>query len=74
MRGQLFADPVELAAREANEAALVCPVCAAALEPRSFAGQAVDRCPAGHGVWLDDGELAASLREVAPPGGTTRPG
>lgn len=64
MRGEVFADPIELLAREPHEAALKCPGCGAALEPKTFAGQPVDRCPAGHGVWLDDGELSASLRDV----------
>jgi hypothetical protein len=68
MKGELFADPVSLPERAVSEKALRCPGCGEALEPKSFAGQAVDRCPKGHGVWLDDGELAASLRSV----GTTR--
>lgn len=66
MRDELFADELELAARDAEEAALACPGCGAALVPAMFVGQKVDRCPAGHGVWLDDGELAASLRGVVP--------
>jgi Zn-finger nucleic acid-binding protein len=40
-----------------------CPVCGEALratplpeKPRII----VDRCPQGHGVWFDDGELAAA--------------
>jgi Zn-finger nucleic acid-binding protein len=64
IRDELFADPVDLAARPPHEKALVCPGCGDALEPKSFGGQPVDRCPKGHGVWLDDGELAASLREL----------
>src|SRR5262245_52094645 len=64
MRDELFADDVELPARAATEHALRCPGCGADLAPTRFAGQPVDRCPAGHGVWLDDGELAASLREI----------
>jgi hypothetical protein len=68
MKGELFADEVALPARGATETALRCPGCGDALEPKAFAGQAVDRCPRGHGVWLDDGELAASLRTF----GTTR--
>lgn len=66
MRDGLFADPLELVPRAADEAALACPACAAALEPATFAGQPIDRCPAGHGVWLDDGELTAALRAVVP--------
>src|SRR5690349_12767934 len=54
MKGELFADPVSLPERAATEAALKCPGCGAGLEPKGFAGQAVDRCPKGHGVWLDD--------------------
>jgi Zn-finger nucleic acid-binding protein len=29
----------------------------------------VDRCPHGHGVWLDVGELATLVREYAPQAG-----
>ena len=50
----------------ASKAALRCPGCAAALTPETFATQPIDRCPAGHGVWLDDGELASALRTVVP--------
>jgi len=64
MRDELFADPVPLQARSADEPAPRCPGCGEPLEPKRFAGEAVDRCPKGHGVWLDDGELAASLRTI----------
>jgi Zn-finger nucleic acid-binding protein len=66
MRGELFADAVGFAARDAVEAALKCPGCGAALTPETFADQPIDRCPQGHGVWLDDGELSSALRTVAP--------
>lgn len=66
MRDELFAEDVALPERPAHEPALRCPGCGDALEPKQFAGQLVDRCPKGHGVWLDDGELAASLREFGP--------
>ncbi len=66
MRNQLFGDDLVFTARAAIEVAPSCPACAAALTPETFASQPVDRCPAGHGVWLDDGELAAALRAVAP--------
>ncbi len=66
MHDALFAEDLTFAVRDATEAALRCPACAAALAPATFAAQPVDRCPAGHGVWLDDGELTAALRIVAP--------
>lgn len=36
-----------------------CPRCAAALVKERFQGAGcwIDRCPAGHGLWLDSGEL-----------------
>ena len=64
MKGQIITEDVVLEDRAATEAALKCPACAKDLEPKTFATQAVDRCADGHGVWLDGGELAASLREV----------
>ncbi|HEY3269551.1 MAG TPA: M48 family metalloprotease [Armatimonadota bacterium] len=38
-----------------------CPVCGLALVPLTAAGPApvaLDRCPSGHGIWFDDGELS----------------
>lgn len=40
-----------------------CPVCGTALRPRPLSAAprlVVDRCEQGHGLWFDDGELAAS--------------
>jgi hypothetical protein len=34
-----------------------CPRCGAALEIQQLKGVAVDACPKGHGIWLDQGEL-----------------
>ena len=34
-----------------------CPRCAAGLEQVDHLGVKVDRCPAGHGMWLDSGEF-----------------
>ncbi len=67
MRNQVWAEELELVARAPHEAALTCPGCGGDLVPETFAAQAVDRCPQGHGVWLDDGELTSALRGVAPP-------
>ena len=39
--------------------ARTCPSCNATLEVVSHEGVDVDRCPEGHGVWLDKGELRA---------------
>ena len=37
--------------------AAVCPRCGAGLEQVDEVGVKIDRCPAGHGMWLDTGEL-----------------
>ena len=34
-----------------------CPRCAAGLEQIDHVGVKIDRCPAGHGMWLDTGEF-----------------
>jgi hypothetical protein len=34
-----------------------CPRCATPLEVTQMKGVAVDACPKGHGLWLDQGEL-----------------
>ncbi len=36
-----------------------CPSCGSALDTVPHEGVDLDRCPAGHGVWLDRGELRA---------------
>ncbi|MEO6866666.1 MAG: zf-TFIIB domain-containing protein [Gaiellales bacterium] len=36
-----------------------CPVCNEPLQPLDHEGVALDRCGAGHGIWLDRGELRA---------------
>lgn len=38
---------------------LVCPVDRTSMEKFEVGGEVVDRCPGCHGVWLDDGEVAA---------------
>jgi Zn-finger nucleic acid-binding protein len=43
-----------------------CPTCNEPLDVVAHEGVDLDRCPAGHGVWLDKGELrAVVLSEVA---------
>jgi hypothetical protein len=34
-----------------------CPKCAGHLRTREHLGVTIDECPAGHGIWLDHGEL-----------------
>jgi Zn-finger nucleic acid-binding protein len=47
-----------------------CPHCRRRLREGALAGSAVvlDECPAGHGIWLDVGELEAIVREQASAG------
>ena len=43
-----------------RERLLTCPKCQADMKPVNYqysSGIILDRCPAGHGVWLDTGEL-----------------
>jgi len=43
-----------------------CPICRARMEKRATASDApvtYDRCPRGHGIWLDGGELQTILKE-----------
>jgi Zn-finger nucleic acid-binding protein len=39
-----------------------CPVCGTALETYHHEGAELDRCPGGHGLWFDRGELAHVVR------------
>ncbi|MBE7453331.1 MAG: zf-TFIIB domain-containing protein [Kofleriaceae bacterium] len=49
--------------------ARACPVCKTALDPVWLEGVPLDRCRAGHGVWLDADELAQTLHNASqrPP-------
>lgn len=45
-----------------GETARPCPICGARMVKQATGSEpslVIDRCPAGHGVWLDDGELQA---------------
>lgn len=42
-----------------------CPSCNADLDVIAHEGVDVDRCPAGHGIWLDKGELRAVVLSEA---------
>lgn len=42
-----------------------CPSCSEPLDVVSHEGVDIDRCPAGHGVWLDKGELRAVVLSEA---------
>jgi Zn-finger nucleic acid-binding protein len=44
-----------------------CPVCAGALEPFHHEGVELDRCPTGHGLWFDRGELAMVVHSEQAP-------
>ncbi len=41
---------------------LRCPVCGKRMKPVSAGGITIDRCPHGHGIWFDRGELADIIR------------
>jgi hypothetical protein len=45
------------ATQAAAGAQAICPRCGASLEVQQMRGVAVDACPKGHGIWLDQGEL-----------------
>lgn len=64
------APPVRFASgpREGRRSRRRCPRCPAKLREIPFPADppiAVDRCPRGHGLWLDRGELIAALRARA---------
>jgi Zn-finger nucleic acid-binding protein len=43
-----------------------CPICQAEMTREGYSSSnpmLVDRCPAGHGIWLDDGELGNLVSE-----------
>lgn len=44
-----------------------CPVCSDPLQSFHHEGVELDRCPAGHGIWLDRGELLAVVTSEAEP-------
>ena len=51
---------------EVDRARIECPKCQDTMTREPYSGESailVDRCPNGHGIWLDDGELGALVRE-----------
>lgn len=56
---------------ETDRARIDCPECGACMERENYPGSEIliDRCPEGHGVWLDDGELGHLFteREMSEP-------
>ena len=41
---------------------LRCPVCGKKMNPVAAGEVTIDRCPHGHGIWFDRGELPAIIR------------
>lgn len=44
-----------------------CPKCATQLQEGSLANQVIDRCMSCGGLWLDESELGAIVRQMSPP-------
>jgi len=61
LRERRAALDAERAAKEAAEARPKCPRCKEPLDERTFRNLTIDVCVAGHGVWLDAGELEMVL-------------
>ena len=61
LRERRAALDAERAAKELAEKRPKCPRCHEPLEERAFKTLKVDVCRAGHGVWLDAGELEMVL-------------
>jgi Zn-finger nucleic acid-binding protein len=63
----------DAAAVAAGEKKRPCPICDKKMEKQATGGDApvvYDKCPAGHGLWFDNGELAAVLEKGSEaPGG-----
>jgi hypothetical protein len=57
----------KLRERESKRAAVVCPVCAAALEDFSASLPGASLCTAGHGVWLSPNAVRALAHETSLP-------
>ena len=52
-----------------------CPVCGKKMVKEATPGDSpvtYDRCPRGHGVWFDDGELATVLKHGSAPNANER--
>jgi len=59
----------EAAARAAQERRshfMKCPKCGASLQPETFHGVTVDRCPDCHGLWFDAGEVEVIMKHEDP--------
>jgi len=61
LRERRAALDAEREAKELAEKRPKCPRCGEPLTERTFRNLKLDACIAGHGVWLDDGELEMVL-------------
>src|SRR5262245_13880097 len=68
--GTLFGTLADEATVDARDEGTRCPACAAALEPISLRGVAIDRCRP-HGVWFDHTELDRVVQAREPTAGST---
>ena len=68
--GRSLADLRELvkAGGESSGGKRTCVRCRARLGSLLYRGVDLDRCPYGHGVWFDKGELAAVVKQGGGPG------
>ena len=44
-------------AANTGEKTLKCPICVKKMDKILYAGVLIDKCPGGHGLWFDEGEL-----------------
>jgi len=52
----------EATTRERKSHFMKCPKCGADLHTEEFHGVTIDRCPACHGIWLDEGEIEQLMK------------
>ena len=50
---------------DTGEKTVKCPICAKKMEKTLCAGVLIDKCPAGHGLWFDEGELHAIIEKTS---------
>jgi len=53
-------------AAERRSHLLKCPKCGASLQPETFHGVQIERCPEDNGIWLDAGEIDVLMKEDDP--------
>ena len=65
-------NPAEIHLQDGHKTTMACPECGSRMRARMYGDTEVDVCPAGHGVWFDQGEMTTICQHLDLPDTVTR--